>query len=902
MQIREIHIDGFGNFADQKISGFDSGLNIIYGENESGKTTILEFIRGVLFGFNVKKIGGFKNHYPPLRGGTYGGKLVCLTSSGSRIVITRTGKPGGRNGQVSVLADSEKLSGQNCLDDFLGHASEVIFKNIYAFTLDELQDFGLLKDDEIKNKIYGAGLGLGQVSLAEVKKYFDKHCDDLFKPRGSNPAMNILWADIKKLEREIRDVQSHSAQYGTLTADSARFHAVKNGLESKIEKMESLTRSLQTRLDMYPVYVELADGEAELASLEAVESFPEAGKDNFNLVKSETKARKDRIEEESNALEKLQAQRVSLKINEPLLRMEADVTALVQMVEIVRAAIKDRVGVSQERDSLDGSIQTEIGRIGGGWDEESVLKFEMTEAENSQADSFGVKLDDARQNKKSAGDKLDLHREQKAEERSGGWEIPAWCRYMAFALMGVGIFGIVRGVVEANIPLLAFSAAVIVLAGLFLWLVLKNKNGFKKKDRLESMLAEKLEQAVRAEKRILDEWRSWLDERGLDSLLTPSALEKVVSLIGKVKAMLADRTKLDQRFSRMMETEETAKELAGKVAVCLPNVALRENVIAAIELFDHYLKDAKQRCAKRETLEIQIDEQNSRLTSLNNQLKGLQVSLADLIRSVGAHDEEDFLRKHEIFAKRKSLESFIGDKRKLIQARVGINEAYQRFIDNLRSSSPEDLENESSRVSSQLKELEPERDKVNQSIGETRNRIDQLTSNDELVTLQSALEMKKQELSDLSREWAVSRVALRLLDMGKLEYEKNRQPGVIKTASDFFSRITGYRKIMKLLDCDDILICDDDENRKGVAEMSRGTREQLYLAMRFGLIQEYETRSEPLPVIMDDVFVNFDDDRRDKVIEILRSFSESRQVIILSCHQQSLHLFVSHGARQILIK
>ena len=42
--------------------------------------------------------------------------------------------------------------------------------------------------------------------------------------------------------------------------------------------------------------------------------------------------------------------------------------------------------------------------------------------------------------------------------------------------------------------------------------------------------------------------------------------------------------------------------------------------------------------------------------------------------------------------------------------------------------------------------------------------------------------------------------------------------------------------------------------------MSRGTREQLYLAMRFGLIEEYEARSEPLPIIMDDVFVNFDDD------------------------------------------
>ena len=84
--------------------------------------------------------------------------------------------------------------------------------------------------------------------------------------------------------------------------------------------------------------------------------------------------------------------------------------------------------------------------------------------------------------------------------------------------------------------------------------------------------------------------------------------------------------------------------------------------------------------------------------------------------------------------------------------------------------------------------------------------------------------------------------------------------------------------------------------------MSRGTREQLYLAMRFGLIQEYETRSEPLPVVMDDVFVNFDDGRRDNAIEILKEFAVDRQVIILSCHKQSLYQFIRHGARQILAR
>lgn len=55
MQLREIHIDGFGIFANKRIKGLAPGINIIYGKNEFGKTTLLEFIRRILFGFPTKK-------------------------------------------------------------------------------------------------------------------------------------------------------------------------------------------------------------------------------------------------------------------------------------------------------------------------------------------------------------------------------------------------------------------------------------------------------------------------------------------------------------------------------------------------------------------------------------------------------------------------------------------------------------------------------------------------------------------------------------------------------------------------------------------------------------------------------------------------------------------------------
>ena len=138
-----------------------------------------------------------------------------------------------------------------------------------------------------------------------------------------------------------------------------------------------------------------------------------------------------------------------------------------------------------------------------------------------------------------------------------------------------------------------------------------------------------------------------------------------------------------------------------------------------------------------------------------------------------------------------------------------------------------------------------------------------------------------------------------MLEQAKVNYEKERQPSVIQSAQKIFSQITDgkYQRIFKPLDSDEILADESSGLRKKVYELSRGSREQLYLAMRLGLIEEYEIRSEPLPIIMDDVLVNFDDSRGKKVLEILGSFAKERQVIILTCHKHTVEIYKEFGAQ-----
>ena len=66
MRIHGLHVDGFGRFADWRRGPFERPVTLFHGANEAGKSTLLEFIRRLLFGFPDGRSSS--NPYPPLWG------------------------------------------------------------------------------------------------------------------------------------------------------------------------------------------------------------------------------------------------------------------------------------------------------------------------------------------------------------------------------------------------------------------------------------------------------------------------------------------------------------------------------------------------------------------------------------------------------------------------------------------------------------------------------------------------------------------------------------------------------------------------------------------------------------------------------------------------------------------
>jgi uncharacterized protein YhaN len=110
---------------------------------------------------------------------------------------------------------------------------------------------------------------------------------------------------------------------------------------------------------------------------------------------------------------------------------------------------------------------------------------------------------------------------------------------------------------------------------------------------------------------------------------------------------------------------------------------------------------------------------------------------------------------------------------------------------------------------------------------------------------------------------------------------------VVQTAERLFEEWTDgrYRRIIAPLGRP----IEGAERKDGVQvaipSLSRGTSEQLYLALRFGLVQHFvETSKEPLPVVMDDILVNFDQDRAARAARSIEELAKTCQIIYFTCH------------------
>jgi uncharacterized protein YhaN len=169
-----------------------------------------------------------------------------------------------------------------------------------------------------------------------------------------------------------------------------------------------------------------------------------------------------------------------------------------------------------------------------------------------------------------------------------------------------------------------------------------------------------------------------------------------------------------------------------------------------------------------------------------------------------------------------------------------------------------------------------------------------------------------QELLALLRREAERYVELRLarsiLEREIEQYRDAHQAPLLVRARELFSELTlgRYTGLQSHVDENDrpqlMAVHADGGRTVGVDGMSSGTRDQLFLALRLATLEEYLERSEPMPFIVDDILVNFDDERARATLDVLAELGTRTQVLLFTHHGRDRAYAEALGARATVLE
>ena len=405
-------------------------------------------------------------------------------------------------------------------------------------------------------------------------------------------------------------------------------------------------------------------------------------------------------------------------------------------------------------------------------------------------------------------------------------------------------------------------------------------------------VTKKLEALRKEEEKTQKEWKNWLIERGLDSELTP---EGTIDIFATIKTCIEKKRSVGELTTRIESIQEFIKEYETKISSILEACKRKTseiNVIVELEKITEELNQAIEDSKTLEKLDIDEEKLKLELRNLEEKLDDNQKTVSELLSQGFAESKTEFREHARNWEERNKLMDEILQEEQNIKRISGDGKSYSDFMKELEGTFPEDLKEKELELEEMFNEIEKNLSGLREKRGGITKEIEQIERRAEGSSLQMEKTVKMQKLKKKSEEWSILTLARTIMGKAIEKYEQERQPGVIKEAQSFFSKMTigRYSRIFAPLDEAKIYVEDKDGRRKDIQDLSRGTAEQLYLSLRFGFVREFSKRSESLPIVFDDILVNFDPERFRAACEAIKELEKTNQILYFTCHPESVNL------------
>jgi uncharacterized protein YhaN len=399
-------------------------------------------------------------------------------------------------------------------------------------------------------------------------------------------------------------------------------------------------------------------------------------------------------------------------------------------------------------------------------------------------------------------------------------------------------------------------------------------------------------------------WTAWLAAAGLPEDVSPDAARHILTAAGTARRAAADRDHQRRELDVLVADEASAAAQTDALLLSLGSVAVSGDAQrdARIAALNSRLDLARADDRRGRELDERLAQLGRRRTPALAAVEARDAALQSHLAALGCPDPDRLRRRAAAAAQRRALIAAIRERRAQL-AIVGGGRSIDDLVREASSTDPAALEVADATEEATLDGIEAEEREVMARIGALEARIAQLEAAEELGVRRQELAIVEGRAAAMSHEWVVTALALRLLEETRARYERERQPDVVRAAESHFERITGgrYARIVAPPGDASVRVETEGGESRATEELSRGTGEQLYLALRFGLIEEFARHAEPLPVVMDDILVNFDADRAARAASAIGDLAERHQVLYFTCHPWTAELLDPGGDRTLTL-
>ncbi|WEV44212.1 AAA family ATPase [Lactobacillus sp. ESL0684] len=809
MKLIRIEIVNFGQFSNFTLAVPHHGLNVFFGANEAGKSTIVAFIKQIMFGFHLsKRTGPFFEDYKPLaRVSPMGGSLFFEDEQGSHYELERlyaSGK-GSKLGTLTVKRDNQIVP-ESVFFDQLKNIDADFYAQSFIFNQDMLANVTNISQDELLERIYFLGAANSD-QLIDQRNIFIQAASDLFKKGGSKPPINQLLKQLGQDRGQLAQAEQEFTDYQRLEAQLAEQTQLQDKTSTQLADLQAELGKVEQLQKLLPSYQKLQELKKQVKAVK----FDQANYQTTQKLYLQQQSLQQSIKSVQTRLDELKGQPLAEDATK-VLQQKAE---LLQWQSEYRNCQQKATEIATSKQQL-LSLNPDLA---------AVAEFDQEQINNLQADYQKI-----------------------PEKVKGESAVKDTGKNLLFGGAGLIALGIILLMFMPKV----WAILAIVFGGASILLGLNQQKKFRveqqiyKKqqanfDRLQADFLQKYH--VDANKvdlaNLLNDWRQYQLQKQNEQSNLQHMQEidtQVASLAQQVSALLGQRVaasftavltafaQVEELVAKSQKQQATKASLAANLAES--QAALHE---AELKLQTNFAQANVKDLAEYDQLQQQVQNQAT-----------IKTEIAALTANLGSDlDQLEHLAQNQTVIAARQAD--LNHKFIVVQKELGQQQA---------------------------------------KIAETKVKMTNLANSTAVFSAKQQLANTKTEFQRLSREYLANLSAAKWINRALDLASNERFPKMIIAAKEYLRLLTQNR-YNNIEFSKKIAVTRNDGKNIGVQYLSRGTQEQLYFALKLAFTEQIKDQIN-LPILIDDSFVNFDEQRTKQIEQLLEQIARNNQVLIFT--------------------